>query len=274
MCHPLLRALGTAAVLVALGSTYAESLAQSQPNAPPLSFDVASIKRADQPFLEIAPKRSGGHFTWTTDLQYVVTYAYRLATPRISGTIPGSEYIFRLEAVTSPDATDDQIRVMLQSLLAERFKMVSHRVTRKADCYVLSAGKKRLKIKPAAADDQPAPLPEWFRSRSVAPAVLEGKVMATMEGPGISTITGRRATMAQFTDALQRVLQAIVVDETGLSGNYYFALRYAQENAPPDTDAPPLFAVIQQELGLKLEKRKRPVEVLVVDHIEKTPTEN
>jgi uncharacterized protein (TIGR03435 family) len=59
-----------------------------------------------------------------------------------------------------------------------------------------------------------------------------------------------------------------------MKGNYYIAFRYAREDAPMDADAPPLNAALQESLGLKIEKRKGPAEMLVIDHIEKEPTEN
>ena len=165
------------------------------------------------------------------------------------------------------------MRLMLQSLLAERFKMAAHRETRDVDGYALTVARSSPRIKEAKANDPPAPLPEWFQGRRPALADLEGKTVATGEGPGIVAITGRRVSMVQFADALQLVLQLNVFDKTGLTGNYYFALRFAKEDAPADTDAPSLFAAVQ-DLGLKLEKQKGPVEMLIIDHIDKVPTEN
>jgi uncharacterized protein (TIGR03435 family) len=273
----LLAALGTAAVAVpiVIGLMHVpRGRAQSQPStATPLSFDVASVKAVSQPWLETAPKRAGGRITWSTDLWYMIGYAYRLQPFRISGPIPGSDSIYRVDATTAPATTDDQVRLMFQSLLADRFMMVAHRVTKDADGYALSIGKGGLKIKEAKAEDKPAPWPEWFRN-GPPPADMEGRVLTNMPEPGIGTITGRRVSFSQFSEVLQRVLQAFVLDETGLKGNYYFALRYAQENHPADTDAPSLFAAIQEDLGLKLEKHKGPIETLVVDRVEKAPTEN
>jgi uncharacterized protein (TIGR03435 family) len=64
-----------------------------------------------------------------------------------------------------------------------------------------------------------------------------------------------------------------VTDGTGLSGKYYLGFEFAQEKHPPDVDLPTIFPALQ-DLGLKLERRKGPVEVLVADHVEKAPTEN
>ena len=138
----------------------------------------------------------------------------------------------------------------------------------------MTVGKNGPKIKEATAKDNPAALPEWFQKQGDIAAELEGKVVATLPKAGIVAITGRRVSMLQLTETLQRVLRVSVLDQTGLPGNYYFALEFAQEDHPADVDLPPLFAAVQESLGLKLEKHKGPVEMLVVDRIEKTPTEN
>jgi uncharacterized protein (TIGR03435 family) len=246
----------------------------AQPQAAPLSFDVASVKALTQSWFETAPKRSGGRITWTTDLWYLIGYAYRLQPYRISGPIPGSDsqFVYRVDATTAAAATDDQVRLMLQSLLADRFKMVAHRVTKDVDGYRLSIAKGGLRIREAKAGDQPPPLPEGFGKAADA-AAMEGRLVAHMPTAGMVEIAGRGVSMAQFAEALQRQLGAAVWDETGLTGKYYFELRYAREHAPAGADAPPIDAAIP-ELGLKLEKHKGPVEMLVVDSIEKKPTEN
>lgn len=79
--------------------------------------------------------------------------------------------------------------------------------------------------------------------------------------------------MAQVAAALERQIGAFVTDETGLSGKYYLGFEFAKDEHPPDVDLPTIFPALQ-DLGLKLEKRKGPVEVLMVDHVEKIPTEN
>jgi uncharacterized protein (TIGR03435 family) len=247
--------------------------AQSQ-TAAALSFEVTSVKPSDLPFLQIAPQRSGARVTWTTDLTYLITYAYNMPSWRVSGAIPGSDHIYAVDATAAPGATESQVRLMFQSLLTDRFQMAAHRVTKEVDGYGLTLGKGGLKIKEAKPEDNPAAMPEWFATRRVPAADIEGKVVTTIESAGVAAIAGRRVTMAQLAEALQRVLRIAVIDETGLSGRYYFGLEYAQGDNPANTDVPPLFTAIQESLGVRMEKRKTAVEMLVVDHIEKTPTEN
>lgn len=244
--------------------------AQPQTPAPP-TFDVASVKVSPRPFLMIFPQRSVGRITWTTDLHYLIGYAYQLPLSRIAGPVPGSDHIYEIEATTDPGATEDRVRLMFQSLLRDRFKMVAHRETKEADGYALKVGKSGLKIKEAKDGEPPPPMPEWM-GKGTAEASLNGRVVAQLPSAGVVAITGRRATMAQLSATLERSLGGFVTDETGLSDKYYLAFKFAQENHP-EVDLPTIFPALQ-DLGLRLEKRKGPVEMLVVDHIEKTPTEN
>ena len=142
------------------------------------------------------------------------------------------------------------------------------------EIYLLTAGTNRIRIKAAEEADDPAPLPEWFHDQKTPVEELEGKVMVLTAMPGLTAIAGRRVSMGQLAEALERPLGAPVRDQSGLTGKYYFAFQFALENGPSDTEAPSTFTAIQQNLGLKLVKRKGPVETLVVDHIETVPTGN
>ena len=255
----------------------ARSRAQAQTAVPP-SFEVASLKAINSAMRQMGPARSPGRFTWTTGLQDLVEYAYHLQHFRISGEIPDRENVlYRVDATMSPAATDDQVRLMLQSLLADRFKMVSHRVTKEADGYNLSSLEGGPKIHEAKEGEQSPPMPEslpesWGRG-SPNPA-FDGTVFNHIPEVGIVEVVGRKVTMLQLCEELERIEEAVVWDRTGVQGKYYFAFRFAMPNGPDDADAPPLGAALQRSLGLKLEKHKGPVEMLVIDHIEKEPTEN
>ena len=240
--------------------------AQSEP-----VFDVASVKPVADSVIATKPTRAGGRITWTTDLSYFISYAWNLQFPFISGAIPRAS-VFRMDATTDPAATDDQIRLMFQSLLKDRFKMVAHRVTKEADGYALSVGKNGLKVKEARAGDPPPPLPEWARNESVAG--WEGNISATMPEAGVVVMTCRRVSILKLVETLQRVLGGKMVwDQTGVTGDYYFAFRYARDDNH-EADAPSLATALRENLGLELRKQKGPVEMLVVDRMEKEPTEN
>jgi uncharacterized protein (TIGR03435 family) len=254
-------------LLVAALGLAASAVSTGQP-----AFEVASVKPVAGDILAARPTRSGGRITWTTDLWYLISYGWNLQFPFISGPIPGSASIFRVDATTDAEATEDQIRLMFQSMLKDRFKLVARVVTKEGDGYALSVGKIGLKIKEAKEGDPPPPLPEWARDGSVA--AWEGGIAATSPEAGVIAITGRRVSISKLIDTLRRVLGGKMVwDQTGVTGDFYFAFRYAQDDNP-EFDAPSLAAALRDNLGVELKKQKGPVEMLVVDSMEKEPTGN
>lgn len=239
---------------------------------PAPQFEAASVKlAADQGLLSTRPTRTVGRFRWTTQMAYLLGYAYHLEWWRISGDTPGFGSVYQIEATADPKATEDQVRLMLQSLLTDRFKMVLHRVTREVDGYALTVAKGGPKLQEAKEGEVPT-LPDWLQTPSADSAVMEGSVMATIPAQGVGAIAGRRVTMLQLTETLQRLLNTAVFEQTGLSAKYYFGFRYAMD-ADPDIPYSNLFGAFK-DLGLRLEKSKGPVEMLVVDRMEKLPTEN
>lgn len=160
---------------------------------------------------------------------------------------------------------DKQWKVMLQKLLAERFKLTFHRETRVLSVYAIVIGKTGSKLTKSEGD--PNGLPSlFFRGLGVLPAM--------------------NATMADFAGVMQSaVLDRPVVDQTGLAGRYDFTLTWTPDEfqftglgvkVPPPSDsatAPDLFTAVQEQLGLRLDSTKAPAEVLVIDRAEK-PSEN
>jgi len=255
---------GAAAAILALSLMPAT---QAQP-----AFDVASIKPSESAWLQISPQRSGGRISWQTDLFQMILYAYHLPSWRVVG-LPAGDDFFQVDARFDEAATTDQIRSMFQSLLASRFQLGAHRETKELNGYTLNVGKSGLKLKESNPGDPPAPLPPWFAGKDAMIPQIEGKVIASAEGKGIAAVTGRRVSMAELAEGLQSPLRTFVLDKTNLSGKYYFAFKFLRDDAPPDADAPTLAQALQ-ELGLRLEKVKGPVEMLVIDHVEKMPTAN
>jgi uncharacterized protein (TIGR03435 family) len=242
--------------------------------AAPQSFVVASVKEVTEAAISgstASPVRSGGRIAWTTSRIPLLRYAFRLQDWQMAGLKPSDAH-YAIDARIDESATDDQIRAMLRTLLAHRFGLAVHKETRESSGFWLAIGKNGAKIKPAAPEDAPAAMPEWFRGTPAA--ATEGKILRTKEGEDQLGMAGRRVTMAQLADALQETLGAFVTDKTGLPGVYYFAMQFAVDSSPIDTDAPSLFTAVQEQLGLKLEPHKGPVEMLIIDHIEKTPTAN
>jgi uncharacterized protein (TIGR03435 family) len=228
-------------------------------NAPRPAFEVASIKSGGDVF-STRPDRAGGRIRWTTQVCYLIGYAYHLDFSRVSGPKCGS--IYSIEATFDPAATDDQVRSMVHSLLADRFKLRTHRVTTEADGYALVIGSGGLKIREAKVPDAASAPRE------------ESYISATSPEAGVVAITARRALMSQLAETLQRVNEIPVWDRTGLSGNYDFAFRYTQLlRADSATDDPSLATALQEKLGLRLEKHKGPVDTIVIDSIAE-PAEN
>lgn len=227
------------------------------PQSAPLHFEVDSVKPVDQGHFETKPHRSGGRITWTTDLRQLVEYAYNIQNWKLSGRPLQSHSIFAVEALTDSGTTQQQVRIMFQSLLAERFKLKSHREMKFVDGYALTVASSGPKIKEVEPSGAP-------HSETNDP---DGSIVATLPTVGKTAITGRNVSI------LQLVLALNVIDRTNLQGKYSFTLLFASLDAPPDTDAPSLFTAIQK-LGLRLVRQKTSVEMLIIDNLESDPTKN
>lgn len=260
------------AAVIALSISALGALAQSQAPRPKFdAFEVATIKPV--PFNPKASRyivmQGGNRFVVKGyTLKLLIAAAYDLNPRVISG---GPAWLesdhYDILALTPGDvrpAHDEQMR-MLRSLLADRFKLTFHRAPKVFSIYVLEIAKGGPKLKESTAPpDEPAALISTvYPQRILLPA--------------------RNAAMSDFVSVLQRaVLDRPVVDKTGLSGRYDFDLEWAPDESqfngdvPPasaDAPSPPFFTAIQQQLGLKLEATRGPVEALVVDQVER-PTAN
>jgi len=185
--------------------------------------------------------------------------AYGVEEPRILG---GPKWLdearYNIEAKAAGPAGDSDLEMMLQSLLAERFKLAFHRERRALSGYALVVGKSRLKAKPSEPDAD-----SWTRLR-----------WGSLEAAG--------CTMAHLALKLSEVLHLPVADFTAVPGEFDFKLEWTSDDmraTPPSTAAldaasgPSIFEAMEEQLGLKLESRKVPAEVLVIDHAEK-PSED
>jgi uncharacterized protein (TIGR03435 family) len=237
---------------------------------------VASVKIVETPPVgapegfALSPRRSGGSFHWVTNMPLLIRYAFRLQAWRITGA-EVDDYFYLIDAKGNPEATDDQVRAMFQGLLRERFQMAFHRETREQSGYALYVARNGLRIKAVKPEDPPGDLPAYWKGRTDLAKALEGRTALTVEGGW--ALTGRRVSMTQVAEALQEPLRAPVVDKTGIDGKYYFGIRFARDNNP-DSQLPDLATALREELGLRLEKEKLPVEMLVVDRIQAKPIEN
>jgi uncharacterized protein (TIGR03435 family) len=220
------------------------------------AFDAASVKKVESggPPGDIARNmdNSPGHFAMrNVPMRFALEWAYDLQDYEIQGPawIAGEE---RYDIVaTAPGSTNEQMRIMLRSLIDERFQMKSHWETRDTQCYVLTLGKGEPKLKPSEGEPS-----------------LGGR-----GGPMF-----HNQPVSRFTFLLTRRLARPVLDETGLKGTYDFSVDLSglgfNGAEPQDTTAPSIFSTIQTDLGLKLATARRPIKNLIVDSANKVPTEN
>lgn len=239
-----------------------------------LEFEVASVRPnnvAAQPFFG-QPQRSGDFVTLkNVQLYTLVYYAYQLkGNYEMVGfpNLPDSERWFDIEAKAGASATDDQVRLMMQSLLEDRFKLKVHRETRELPAYELTAIRGG-RLTPARTGD----FTVTIEDRTIAARPDTCGTSLWREG---NHIVCHAVGMDKIASQLGGLLQAPVLDRTGLTGSYDLNVLYIPKERTLAPDAPPggiLEDAVQDQLGLKLTKGKGPVPVLVIDHIEK-PTEN
>jgi uncharacterized protein (TIGR03435 family) len=223
-------------------------------------------------------------------LRFLIGFAYDLKpTTKLTGPDWLDTDFFQVEATMPPATTSDQFRTMLQNLLADRFQLKVHRESQEMPVYALLVGKSGPKMKESTQqEDVPLPPdafahpvqgppnldPDGFPAHPNVPATGAG-IFSTIGTKGIR-LTARQRTMHDLANALTAGASRPVVDETGLTARYDFILTfYRPGQTTPDGEAlPEIFSAIQSQLGLRLEPRKRAVETLVIDHVEKTPTAN
>ena len=261
----------------------ARALAQS---AAAPSFEVASVKLVTEPklpaFLPETGRYRGGPGSKTpgkfeckeVTLKSLLARAYNLPPTRVFG--PGWLETARYEiaAKLDPETTPDNFRLMLQSLLAERFSIRLHRETRSTPVYLLTVAKNGPKL-------QPVSKPPEYESAAAREAALRVTMKKNMEalkeriaavGPHSYRQFGLNGTVPEFAETLSGNTDREVVDRTEVKGEYSFQLSWT-----PDLEAtsePSLFAALQEQLGFRLQAAKEELEVIVIDQAERTPAGN
>jgi uncharacterized protein (TIGR03435 family) len=272
------------AVGVAAGGCVCVLAAQASMNP---AFDVASVKPTRLSGQTLVLFNAGGQFrAINSTLRFLIRQAYQFqdGTQVVGG--PGwlDSDAFDVEAKAEDNPAPSQLRLMLRTLLAERFKLTSHTDMRDVPIYALTM---------ARSDGKAG---QQFRSASETACVT---LSSSIAPPGsfdrnrppcgvlyspIGHWTGRRVTVDTLANALSRVVGRPVVDRTGLAGTFDLDLRWTDVSVLlssstdpgdplPQADGPSLFVALQEQLGLKLESTRGPVHVLVVDGAEH-PTED
>lgn len=239
------------------------------------AFEVASVRMEPEGAFprapSLTPRRTGGQLTWSPTLNMLVRYAYDLPNWRLTGVKAESQF-YTIGATFPAAATEADVRTMLRQLVKERFGMESHTVTQERSGYALVVGRDGHKLQQAGPNGELPPMPDYFKKMPLD--ALAGRVVTSMEGPGTAAITGRGVPVSMLVSELSAALETLVIDQTGLAGNYYFGFRFLRDALDPAATSIPVFDAIQDELGLRLEATKGPAEILVVDRIAKVPTDN
>ena len=244
-------------------------------SAPPLSFDVASVKPAAPccapgQWRESKALEDRIDFRYVT-LKYCVAFAYRLKEYQVSGPQWINEVRYDIVAKGAAGTKRDQLPDMVRQLLLDRFKLQAHHEIKEFSVYVITIGKNGPKLTASPAD---------------APGRNDGANVGIGMENGVGTIHFKHGTMTSLANTLVRIVGTPVLDKTGLTDVYDFDLEFAPEDAhalaplPPGKGPAPamdpsvsVFSSIQK-LGLKLENQKPPQDAIVVDTADKSPIEN
>jgi len=303
---------GDGQLLAALLLSACAAFPQNEPLPP--SFEVASVKPYEQDRRGLGPLRGGpgtsspGQLSGTASLKALLMRAYGLKEYQVSGPAWMDSERYEIAAKIPAGATRPQVSLMLQSLLAERFGLAAHRETRELALYALVTAKSGPKLRAsdpadtnAAETDATIFSPKLTKGTDGLPEMASGQdiprsyevVVGGSDGL-MYKLWARRETMEQLADRLSAQLNRPVVDLTELKDPYDFALTWTLDNGGagvPRTGPPPdqidmhsgpilsdpglsVFAALQSQLGLRLEPRRGPLEMLIVDKARKVPSGN
>jgi uncharacterized protein (TIGR03435 family) len=245
------------------------------------AYELAAIKPSKPGMGSTILFRPGGITANRVTLKFLMKMAYRVEDDQIVGApkwVDSNNYDVEAKVDSSEFAelsklNENQRLLMFQQLLADRFRLALHRETRDLPVYTLVIAKNGSKLQEAKPGDTYA---DGMKDPDGKPF---GRAGTMMRGNG--RVIGQGIPIADMVSALSEQLGRSVQDRTGLTGKYEIKLVWTPDEAQPgpdrgltaDSPPPSLFTAIQEQLGLKLESRKAPVEVLVIDHVE-TPSEN
>jgi uncharacterized protein (TIGR03435 family) len=241
------------------GPQTSASAASGTTSTPAPAFEVASVRLGDQhpaPIMPgdqpVSPFPTNRYYAHNLNLKLIIALAYNIDQGNIEGGqswIEATNYSIDAKVEGEQQLTYDQIKPLLQNLLAQRLGLKLHHVSKLGAGFDLVVAKDGPKLQPAKGDRKP-----WFQ---ILPNRLDGW----------SGSTGNLATM------VSHALSQPVVDHTGLTASYDIHLKFAPSN-DPNSSLPDIFTAVQEQLGLKLIPAKVPVDYLVIDHVDRVPTEN
>jgi uncharacterized protein (TIGR03435 family) len=280
-------ALVTASVLGQGGGEPPSATATTTDVAVP-AFDVVSIKqdKSDSHMIRVRTN-SDGYSATNISLKMLLQAAYGIRQDLISGAPNWADSArYDIDAKVAGSDVDalkklspEQRRAMLKPVLEERFKLKVHTETKELAVYELVVAKGGSKLKSATPGDT-------YANGIKGP---DGTGHAGMMRVSRGELTAQALPISSLVNMLSQQLQRTVIDKTGLTGNYDFGLQWTEENSDPmfkgpdggpprtepapDASGPSIFTALQEQLGLKLQSTKGPVETLVVDSVA-MPSEN
>lgn len=274
-----------AALLVFLSGPrlHAQTPIVEEPNyMPTLTFDVASIRLAPPPDANFhvsvsSPPHSSRFEATNLPMKALLQIAYGFDAPVVDAPDWATNTFYNIQARSDEAAdarlaklTDNEVRLekrnAIRALLAERLGLKTHLETRNSSIYLLVVGKGGVKMQAAPAPPPPA-------IGEAPPPPPPANVQAHGSQHGLEFV-GSNASIRAITGALSSMVEAPVVDKTGLTGTYNYTLQFGREWSANDPESwPSIFTAVQEQLGLKLEAVHESVPNLVVDRITK-PTEN
>jgi uncharacterized protein (TIGR03435 family) len=266
----------------------ATSVGQTHSSEPRPEFSVASIKPNNGSCCTTYGVGNAGGGGKLVTLKTLIGLAYRLQQFQIIGgpSWVGSDR-FDVEGKTEDQkASPAQLRLMLQSLLEDRFRLKVHRATREAPVYALVVAKGGPKIR--LSEDQVSPDVSGRAPQGAGPN--HGAIRV-----GVGNLVGNAVPLSLFVTFLSQRLDRLAIDDTHLTGRFNIRLQWAPDagetlfdqsgNPLPSTiidmkgmtvatdpSGPSIFSAIQEQLGMKLESRRSPIEVLVIDRVERPST--
>jgi uncharacterized protein (TIGR03435 family) len=241
-----------------------------QPPATQLSFEVADVKvnKSGETRMAIDFQGGGKLSMRNVPMKVLIMFAYHVRAEGVEGW-PGWFESDRFDVVAKAAQTTppDDLRRMLQTLLAEHFKLVVHTDQKMMAAYALVLGKSGPKLQPSE------------------PAILtEQRCDPAAGAAGLRHVACHHLTMAVLADTLQelspRDFDVPVINQTGLKGAYDFNLDWAPPSRPDAAASSDpvagmaIFDAVEVQLGLKLERKKLPLPIIVIDHVERVPGDN
>jgi len=287
------RIAGTGGLIAVLGTALSSAPVKAQGTEPSSSFEVASIKLS-KPGTRPGEKHEGGRFTANLTLLGYIMFAWNLmpSKEQIDSMLAGApKWVsidnYEIRAVAKGNPAADQMRLMVRSLLADRFGLRVHTVTAETPVVALTPDKPGAtgpKLRPHS-EGQPcdAHLPSTTNSVGMFPPTCDELLAIPAQGGGI-LVAARDVTLekiATFVSSLG-ILTRPVVDQTGFSGRFDFTIEFTPERKGPapqqdaktdDFQGTTLQEALHEQLGLKLKATKAPLDSLVVDRAER-PSEN